>query len=415
MRIGIDCRVIFNKGVPRSPKANGERRTRTKAKRRPHSPEGGAEFEVRKSEQAGVGQYTLFLVQHLLRLEGQNEYILFFDAHADRKAVKELIGNRRRTKARFFSGVRIPFFSSHMLAARTVAREACDVFHGPANHLPYTYKGPAVLTVHDLAILKHPEWFPESWLTRFISTRILLPRAIARAKCIMVPSRATAKALHHFFNVSEDRTRIIPLGVTVPAPGGGSSFPELVATRYVLFVGTIEPRKNLTGLIRAFRKLLEEHKDLQNTKLVIAGARGWKEGEVFREIARTRKQFANQEPVRYLGYVSDDDKFALMRGATAFVFPSYYEGFGLPVLEAMAVGTPVITTRAGALAEVAGEAALFVEPGDEAALTSALGRVLREQALRDQLSERGRAQAAQFSWQETAKQTLVTYKEVARG
>lgn len=397
MRIGIDCRTILNPGF---------------------------------GEAAGVGHYTYFLVRHLLDLDQTNEYVLFFDRRVGEQAAREFMGRRPNTLLRFFPFHEyrhfLPFVYSHLLVTSFITREKCDVFHAPGGNLPYTYPAPAVITVHDLAIFRHPEWFPESALERFSSTKILLPRSVKIAKRIIVPSEATARDLKELFRVSEKKIRVIPHGVPtyrVASFGGGPvrgaeemSAEELKAkyrlgSQHLLFVGTIEPRKNVAVLIHAFRTLLETYDEFRDVTLAIVGTRGWKFEDVFHEIAGVDKVFAPREPVRYLGYVSAADKFLLMKHARAFVFPSRYEGFGLPVLEAMSMGTPVITSNVSALPEVVGEAALLVNPKHETELVDAMAHMLRDEGLRARLGEAGKKRAAEFTWMKTADRTLEIYNE----
>ncbi len=385
MRIGLDCRMILNPGF---------------------------------GEEAGVGHYTYFLVQHLLAIDQKNEYLLFFDRRA-RPIAEEIIGRQPRARARYFPFHEyrhyLPFIYAHLLAASFLSREKCDLFHSPAGILPWGYQAPAVITVHDLAIFAHPEWFPERILERFSSTRILLPRSVKKAKRIITPSESTARDLQSLFSVS-GKIRIIPHGVLRSTIHGElSAAADLqaryhLADRYLLFLGTMEPRKNVAALVRAFR-VLQTDQRFQDVQLVIAGRRGWKFEEIFQEIKETNRRSAPRQSVRYLGYVPAADKFALMKQTTAFVFPSLYEGFGLPVLEAMSLGAPVITSNVSSLPEVVGRAALMVDPADESSLATALGRVLEDEALRRQLSQAGRLRAQEFSWTKTAAQTLQVYQE----
>lgn len=378
MRIGIDCRTILNPGF---------------------------------GERAGVGHYTYFLIKHLLGLDQENEYVLFFDQRFGEQAVRELIGTRPRTEIRVFPFHQykhfLPFVYSHLLVTSFIAREKCDLFHGPGGHLPYNYRAPSVITIHDLAIMQHPEWFPERTLERFSSTRILVPKAVKTAKRIIVPSKATARDVQELFKVSDKKIRVIPHGVEAHKAeiSEGIKAKYKLSNRYLLFVGTIEPRKNVAMLVRAFRKLQEDER-FGDVMLAIAGAKGWKFKEVFEEIEKAGKS------VRYLGYLSAEDKFALMKNATAFVFPSRYEGFGLPVLEAMQMGVPVITSNVSALPEVVGEAGLLIDSEDEAALTKAMRQALEDENLRIKLGKAGERRAKEFIWMRTAEQTLGVYKEI---
>jgi glycosyltransferase involved in cell wall biosynthesis len=174
---------------------------------------------------------------------------------------------------------------------------------------------------------------------------------------------------------------------------------------YVLYVGALEPRKNIPGLLRAFVRLRADFPDLT---LALGGSPRWK----FAEIPRALEELALEPVVRFTGYIADSDLPALYSAAAAFCFPSFYEGFGLPVLEAMACGTPVVCSNTSSLPEVAGDAALLVEPRDEVALTEAIARVLTDEALAEDLRERGLKRAASFSWDRTAELTLAVYRSV---
>ena len=179
--------------------------------------------------------------------------------------------------------------------------------------------------------------------------------------------------------------------------------------RYVLAVGTLEPRKNLTTLLRAFARLREGSAVDPAVGLVIAGARGWLDDPIFEAV----QSLGLERAVNFPGFVDDDDLPALYQGAELFVFPSLHEGFGLPLLEAMACGVPVVASNASALPEVAGGAALLVDPHDAEALAQAIARVLGDEALRARLRDAGVARAAQFSWQTAARRTLDAYASLA--
>jgi glycosyltransferase involved in cell wall biosynthesis len=362
MRIGIDCRTIEN-----------------------------------LHNLAGVGQYTLFLIQELLQQDSENEYVLFFDKDISKQEAKTSIGEFANAKIVQLPARTIPFVSAHISTARTMMFERLDLLHSPGGHLPYFYKGASVITIHDLSILRHPEWFPESAFERFFSTRILLRRAMQHAKHIIAPSTYTASELKHHYGVADDRIRVIPMASALSEE---SNAVEGVGENFLLFVGTIEPRKNLVQLLQAFSKLEDK-----NVQLVLAGGRGWKNHAIMTEIKKTPR-------VQYLGYVSQSQKCWLMEHAAAFVFPSLDEGFGMPVLEAMSVGTPVVTSNAGALPEVARDAALLVDPKDTHGLTQAMEQVLSDKNLSEKLAQAGKQRAQEFSWERTARETLRVYKEI---
>jgi glycosyltransferase involved in cell wall biosynthesis len=376
MRIGIDCRTILNPGV---------------------------------GERAGVGHYTYYLVRHLLLHDKENHYVLFFDSRM--KNLAEFRGKNVTVTSFPFSQYRkfLPFAYSHMLIAAQLLRHRLDVYHSPANVVPLTYLKPSVITVHDLAIYRNPAWFP----TQVFSTRLLVPQSVKRAKRIIAVSQSTRKDLRDLFNTPTRKIRVIPEGVDVRLLPLKDRTVDVrkkykLPQRFLLFVGTLEPRKNVPLLVRAFARIARQSR-YADAGLVLAGAWGHKGSEVFEEIAEQKLK----DRVWYVGYLPHNEKLNAIRTATGFVFPSLYEGFGLPVLEAMALGTPVVTSRVSSLPEVAGTAALLVDPDDEGEIARAMGRLLDSSALRHRLTVAGRAQAARFSWAATARETLAVYREVA--
>jgi glycosyltransferase involved in cell wall biosynthesis len=260
---------------------------------------------------------------------------------------------------------------------RHAARDGVDVLHCPAHRGPLRSRVPVVLTVHDLAVFRHPETF-NRW-TRTYSRAVLPPVARAATRVIAV-SEFTAREAVQLLGVDLDNVRVVPNGVGPPfGPDGPAEEGE-----YALAVGTVEPRKNLhRAVIAAERAGIE---------LRTIGPRGW--GDV---------------GVETYGFVDDDRLARLYRGAQCLVYPSLYEGFGIPVLEAMRRGTPVTCSNATSLPEVAGDAALLFDPTDVAAIGVAMGRLLSDAAVREQLIERGRARASEFGWDRTARAALASY------
>jgi glycosyltransferase involved in cell wall biosynthesis len=288
------------------------------------------------------------------------------------------------------------------------AFDAFDIVHAtnPAGIPPVRRRGQRlVVTVHDVAFMRFPELFPPRWRRQY---RAGLRAAVKRADAILVPSQATADDVVALAGARRGRIHLTPLAATVPAGPEPATMSRALAgygitAPYVLFVGTLEPRKHVVELVRAYRRVASTVPHA----LVLAGADGWEIDDLEAELAA-----GGPGTIVRTGPVDEPILEALYRGADAFVYPSAYEGFGLPVVEAMARNLPVITTSAPALVEVAGDAALRTEPGDEEGLAAALERLLGDPELAQDLGERGLARAARYSWAATAAATLDAYRAV---
>jgi glycosyltransferase involved in cell wall biosynthesis len=258
-----------------------------------------------------------------------------------------------------------------------------DVLHCPTYRGPVGGRTPVVVTVHDLAVLRHPEAF-NRWSRRYGPR--LIPRVVRTATLVIAVSEFTKRELVELLGVPEGRIRVVPNGVDdVFTPAGPAADGE-----YVLAVGTLEPRKNLPRVAEAARRA--------GIELRVVGARGWGGVEV------------GGNGVRWLGEVPDEELARLYRGAQCVAYPSLYEGFGIPVLEAMACGAPVVTSRGGATEEVADGAAVLVDPLDAAEIAAGIERAAAE---REQLRPRGLERARSFTWRAVADATFEVYREAA--
>jgi len=282
-----------------------------------------------------------------------------------------------------------------------------DLVHATNSIVPRLGGSPSVITVQDITFVSHPE--AHSRLSRF-HLRRMVPRACRRARLVIVPSRATAEELARRCGVDPSKMRVVPDGYDAArfTPRPGQDDAEALArygirAPYLLFLGTLEPRKNLLRLLDAFALLREQ--GLRH-RLVLAGGLGWGYQPVLDRLAT-----GEDGSVLRAGRVADRDLPALYRRAAALVYPSLFEGFGLPVLEAMACGTPVVTSNTSSLPEVAGNAALTVAPEDVPALAEAMHAVLTDEAVARRLRAEGPVQAARFTWRETARGTAAVYQE----
>ncbi len=269
---------------------------------------------------------------------------------------------------------------------------ADEVLWSPANSGPISLKN-HVVTIHDVSALQHPEWFSPKFALWY---RIMLPALASRARHIITVSEHSRRAIMQTMGVRSEKITVVPNGVTAemftPRQGGRVRMKYRLPERYILFVGSIDPRKNLGRLLQAWGKI-----DRPGcTGLVIAG----EQGLAFRD-AKLQRRVPN---VQFLGYVPDEDLPQLYAEACAFVMPSLLEGFGLTVLEAMACGTPVLASTAGALPEVAGGAAVLFDPTSIEAMAGVMSTVLHDDCLRDDLRQRGLDRARSLTWDRAAQQ-----------
>ena len=389
----------------------------------------GIDYTAAARQRAGIGRYTRELVSALLALEGgagsPHQYVIFAatgglkpetlraEPQAEAWNLKPGPGVRLRTVpltddwlARLWHRLRLPIPVETIMGL-------LDVFYSPDFVLPPTRRATrTLLTVHDLSFLHCPEAFVPA-LRRYLER--VVPRSIACADRVLADSAHTRSDIVSFLGVPPDKVEVLYSGVNARfRPEGEPRERERLQARYgigyqpyVLSVGTLQPRKNYLRLIRAFANL-KPGTPKPEPQLVIAGGRGWLYEDILSEAAR------HGDRVRILGFVDEGDLPALYRNAALFTLPSLYEGFGLPVLEAMACGVPVVCSNASSLPEVAGEAGLLVDPLDADGLTGAMRRVLEDSGLRREMIARGVAQAARFTWERAARQLLDVFDSLRR-
>lgn len=361
-------------------------------------------------DHAGLGRYSEELARALLELHDGCEVRIFYTDSRGRKPAPPLDALPHKS----MRWPNKPWRMSALVCSYThfpmdsLAGDA-DVFHATDHLLPHLRRIPSVFTLHDLIPLERPA--AHLPLNRWY-LQLMLPRFLRRADAIICVSQHTKNDAVRFFQGIESKIHVIPEGVN-------SSFrpvqdPEALAEvrarydlpeRFILFVGTIEPRKNLETLWEAYRALRSEGR---TEKLVVVGRKGW----LYQPTLARLRDLGLEDEVLFSGYVSNSDLPAIYALAKCFVFPSLYEGFGLPPLEAMACGCPVVCSNSSSLPEVCGDAAILIPPTDASALTSALRRLLEDAALRDDLRTRGLQQAARFTWEEAARKTLEVYRSV---
>lgn len=365
---------------------------------------------------AGIGRYTRSLVAGLARVDPATQYTLFsverptptrgFPDPALAPNMRPRVfgvGNRYATIA--WQRLRLP------APVEWVAGPSA-VFHGPDFTLPPTRSARRVVTIHDLAFLTHPALaFPK--LAAYLQT--VVPRSVRSAQRVIAVSQFTADELVARLGVAPERISVIPLGVDpsvrrITDPARIAELEARLGLRHplVLAVSTIEPRKNYERLIAAFARATQAPDGPQ--MLALAGRKGWLYEGTFEAV----KRYGVQDRVNFLDYVSDDDLPTLYTAADALAMPSISEGFGIPVIEAMACGTPVVCSSAGALPEVAGDAALIVAPEDVEGLAAALVRIISYPALREELRQRGLQRCRRFDWDIAARAHAQVYQALAK-
>ncbi|MFO7919034.1 MAG: glycosyltransferase family 1 protein [Anaerolineae bacterium] len=357
---------------------------------------------------AGVSRYIQALLTHLPRVDDHFRYLAFMGtADAEHK------GWHTRTS---------PWSTAHPLARIlweqgiqpwAARREKLDLLHQPVYVGPLLHPCPTVVTLHDLSFYLYPELFPQS---KRIYLQYMTRHTIHHAEAVIAVSQSTKRDALRLFPVAEKKITVIPNGVEAqmrplddPTPIRDLHHRYDLPSDVLLFLGTLEPRKNLVTLLEAYA-LLRQRGDIHH-HLVIAGGRGW----YYEKVYDAAERLGLHGAVHFTGYVPDEELPLWYNAADLFIYPSLYEGFGLPPLEAMACGTPVIVSNISSLPEVVGDAGLTVDPHDPQALAEAIHSLLSDPARRERLSKEGQAQASKFSWHTTAAKTAELYHHVLEG
>lgn len=351
---------------------------------------------------AGINSYIHNLLTHLPRVDRDNRYTAFIGDGRFTSSELTLRLSRLPT-----SRPMVRIFWEQAVQPFALRKEGVGLIHALAFVTPLLSPCPSVVTVYDLSFLLYPDRFKRA--KRFYLS--LFTRLSARkARRIIAISESTKRDVVRLLGVPPDKVEVVYCGLDDAfrplAEDQVAAFRSErgLSERFILFVGTIEPRKNVTRLIEAFANLLTCQ--LADLKLVIGGAKGWFYEDVF---ARA-EELGLEGQVMFPGYIPASELPLWYNAAELFVYPSLYEGFGLPPLEAMACGTPVVTANTSSLPEVVGEAGLTVAPLDVEALAEAMRRVLNDATLRREMRERGLQRAQSFSWTKTARETVQVYR-----
>lgn len=352
----------------------------------------------------GIGRYTYNLVQALTKAAPEDSFVLLHNPKLVNTRYD--LGTLQSPNLEIVA-VEVPTFSlAEQWRLPSIVRGLrLDLFHSPYYLKPYLLPCPSVVNIYDLISRLYPEYVSSGARVIF---EMAIRLAIVTSRLVISVSQSAKEDLVRLLGVPPSKVWVTPLGVDSQfKPVNEKAIFNLrqkhdLPEGYILYLGTNKPHKNLARLVGAFAKAKTER------KLVLAG----KEDPRYSEAHEVTKQLGLQDRVVFLGQVSEDDLPALYSGAALFVFPSLYEGFGLPLLEAMACGVPVISSSTSSLPEIAGQAAVMVAPLDLSQLARALERVLGDSNLRASMHEEGLKQAAQFSWERTAVETLAVYRQV---
>ena len=372
----------------------------------------GIDFTAAYEQGGGIGRYVRELITALSKLDVTNQYSLFVSGASSASSLPsfppnyhwKLTGITPKWLARIWYRAYLPL-PVELFTGRL------DLFHATDFVLPPTLSSvPSLLTVHDLSFVRVPESASPS-LKSYLD--VVVPRSVHLSTHVLADSYATKEDLVDLYSVAESKITVLLSGVDARFFDAISS-GSLMTTRskykietfpYIFCVGTVQPRKNYTRLIQSLAQLHTQGIDIH---LVIAGGKGWLENPIYKTITDTHME----DFVHFIGFVDDSDLPALYRNATCVAFPSLYEGFGLPILEGMASGVPVLTSNISSLPEVAGDAAIMVDPYDLDAITDGLQRLILDSGLRNTLIQKGLVRARQFTWEKSAQQLLGIYQNL---
>jgi glycosyltransferase involved in cell wall biosynthesis len=365
---------------------------------------------IMANQRSGIGNYAYNVIRQLEKIDCENEYHLYCNSGSP----LSFSFNNRRWHKHIRSGLAArkgTLLWLYIFGTKQMLRDAIDVLWVPFHvitSLPGQTK--TVLTVHDL----NWRWCPETMRRKdFIIGKLFSEKLIRKADRIITDAQFTAKYLQDELKISAEKLSVIPLAAGEQyRPHSKQESAKYIAQRYgtseryILTVGTVEPRKNIESLLRSFALLIK--RPGFDYQLLIAGMKAWKDSGIYVVFDKLNLT----EHVRFLGYVPDEDMPKLYSGATAFVLPSLYEGFGLPPLEAMACGTPVVVSNRSSLPEVVGNSGCYVDPYNINDIAQGIYRVVTEGSLRQKLIASGLERAKEFSWHKTAEKTLRVFEEL---
>ena len=364
-------------------------------------------IDARKLHNFGIGTYTRNLLRHLARIDRENEYVLL--CQQPDLGIGAQLGPNFRTVLEPSPNYSI---REQFHVPWVLHRERPDVFHAPHYVMPPAVRCRSIVTIHDCVHLMFPQYLPNRAASLYVKASMW--SAARRSRKILTVSEASKRDIIRFLNIPAEKVVVVYNAIderfgVAPSDEAITRVRERYQLdhRFVLYVGNIKPHKNLVRLVEAFDRL--RARGFDDLTLLIIG------DEISKLPALRRAVHSHKlhKHVRFLGYLPDDTLAILYRLADVFVFPSLYEGFGLPPLEAMACGAPVVTSNVSSLPEVTGDAAVLVDPYDTASIADGVAKVLSDPTLRDEMRVKGIARAREFSWERSVSRTREIYQEVA--
>lgn len=368
------------------------------------------------TQYSGVSEYTLNLVKEILKLDTNNHYKLFYNSGRDvSKRMPKFTGNYQIISKRYPNKIFNYLMQKTLHYPKIDQILGIDLFFMPhINFISLSPTCPSILTIHDLSYLKFKRFF--SFRKNLWHALINTKNLIKRFDKIIAVSENTKNDLIELCHVKPEKIKVIYSAISKDYKIVEKNNEQLnkikekysLPQNFILYLGTIEPRKNIIGIIKAYEIMQNKNKDLADYKLVIAGKQGWKN----KNIIKIWQQSKYRNKIKFLDYIPCQDKVYLYNSACLFIYPSFYEGFGFPPLEAMACGIPVVTSFISSLPEVVGNAAIMVDPYNVNQIALAMEQVLTNPDLKNNLIKKGLAQASQFSWEKTAKQYLELFNSI---
>lgn len=370
----------------------------------------GIDISLTVGEKAGVGYYSANLVEALAKIDKKNQYLLYpFFYHIYHPSFKNAVvpsqGNFHLHMKKIPKKMIDRLWNSSIPKKWLLGN--VDILHSTTFCSPKDHFGKLIVTIYDISFLTFPEYHTEANRMHCLKGTI---DAIKYADKIIAISHHGKAELVKYFNIDPEKIVVTPLAVKEffkPSREEEKNqilFKYNIPQNYIFFLGSYEPRKNIIALIKAYSNLPESIKDKH--PLVIAGGKGWLNADI-----NALVKLKSSTHIKHLGYVEEHDLPALYSAATIFIYPSFYEGFGLPVLEAMSCGTPVITSNTSSMPEIGGDAALYFDPTKTNQLEDLLLLLINNADLRENLRSKGLVQAKKYSWEKTAKETLRIYEE----